>query len=279
MDALEFLRGDAYHEARIGPTNFAPSKSMDPVPARPEAIWSRGSWSRAGRRAHRRARWGRRVVIALFSLLFVLPVLVLLLFRFVPVPATPQMVLSWVSGKDAHHSWISAKRISPVLTRAVVASEDQNFCSHHGFDWSAINSAVRAHEDGARLRGASTISQQTARSLFLLPVRSWVRKGLEAWLTVLMETLWPKPRTMTVYLNIVDWGNGNFGAEAASRAYFHRSAGSLSATEAARLAAILPDPDDWRAARPGPYVARRSAILLARMSQVRRDGLDSCLRH
>jgi monofunctional biosynthetic peptidoglycan transglycosylase len=160
----------------------------------------------------------------------------------------------------------------------VIASEDQKFCSHHGFDWGSIDKAVHAHERGARLRGASTISQQTARSLFLLPVRSWVRKGLEAWLTVLTEALWPKPRILTVYLNIVDWGHGNFGAEAASQSYFHRGAATLSATQAARLATILPDPDEWRATHPGPYVAQRGTTILRRMAQVHRDGLESCLR-
>ncbi|HWE06037.1 MAG TPA: transglycosylase domain-containing protein, partial [Rhizomicrobium sp.] len=108
--------------------------------------------------------------------------------------------------------------------------------------------------------------------------RSWVRKGLEAWFTVLMETFWPKRRILIVYLNIVDWGHGNFGAEAAARAYFHKSADQLTVSQAARLAAILPDPGDWRAARPGPYVKHRSATLLSRMAAVRRDNLESCLR-
>jgi monofunctional biosynthetic peptidoglycan transglycosylase len=128
------------------------------------------------------------------------------------------------------------------------------------------------------LRGASTISQQTARSLFLFPVRSWIRKGLEAWLTILEEMLLPKKRILALYLNVVDWGHGNFGAEAAAQAYFHRSAAALTARQAARLAVILPDPDGWRAARPGPYVAARSGVIQGRMAEVRRDRLDSCLR-
>lgn len=234
------------------------------------------------RRPHRRshlARWAARVATIIFALLVPLPLLVLLLFRFVPVPNTPQMVVSWIAGTGAHHTWVDGRHISPYLARAVIASEDQKFCFHHGFDWSSIDEAVRAHEAGAHLRGASTISQQTARSLFLLPVRSWIRKGVEAWLTVLEEALWPKRRILLVYLNIVDWGHGNFGAEAAAEAYFHRSAAALTQKETARLAAVLPDPDDWRAARPGPYVAERTRILLSRMAQVRRDGLESCLRH
>ena len=222
-------------------------------------------------------RWMRRIALIVFVLLVALPVLALLLFRFLPVPTTPQMILSWAEGKGSHHEWEGSDDISLYLSRAVIASEDQNFCSHRGFDWGSIDKAVRAYDEGARLRGASTISQQTARSLFLPPSHSWIRKGVEAWLTVLMETFWPKRRILTVYLNIVDWGHGNFGAEAASRAYFRKSADSLTVSQAARLAAILPDPDDWRAQHPGPYVKHRSTTLVSRMAEVRRDNLESCL--
>jgi monofunctional biosynthetic peptidoglycan transglycosylase len=207
-----------------------------------------------------------------------LPIATLLALRFLPVPATPQMAGELLAGESVHYSWTDFGHLSPALARAVIASEDENFCSHHGFDWRSVDRAVTAYERGKRLRGASTISQQTARSLFLLPARSWVRKGAEAWLTVLMEGLWPKRRILTVYLNIVDWGHGNFGAEAASRAYFHKSASALSAREAARLAAVLPDPDEWHASRPGPYVAARSGTLLTYMGWVTRDRLDACLR-
>jgi monofunctional biosynthetic peptidoglycan transglycosylase len=158
------------------------------------------------RAAAKRPRWIGGVLASLFAVLVGMPVLILLLFRFVPVPGTPQMLVSWMTGKGAEYRWVEAGRISPFLARAAIASEDQRFCSHHGFDWNSIDKAVRAHEEGARLRGASTISQQTARSLFLLPVRSWIRKGLEAWLTVLEEALWPKRRILAVYLNVIDWG-------------------------------------------------------------------------
>lgn len=214
----------------------------------------------------------------LFVLLVPSPALVILMFRGVPVPGTPQMLASWLRGDGAHYRWVDSDRIAPPLIRAVIASEDQRFCVHHGFDWGSIDSAMRTYEGGGRLRGASTISQQTARSLFLFPVRSWIRKGLEAWLTVLEEALWPKRRILAVYLNVVDWGHGNFGAEAASRAYFHRSAATLSTRQAARLAAILPDPAEWRAARPGPYVAARANLIVRGMGVVRRDRLDSCVR-
>jgi monofunctional biosynthetic peptidoglycan transglycosylase len=128
------------------------------------------------------------------------------------------------------------------------------------------------------MRGASTISQQTARTLFLLPVRSWVRKGLEVYLTALMEQLWPKKRILQAYLNLVDWGDGIFGAEAASEAYFGTDAASLDAAEAARLAAILPNPHKWRAAHPGRYVRRRTASLEGRSAMVVRDDLNFCVK-
>lgn len=223
----------------------------------------------------RMARW-----LSIFiGIVFVMPVGLILLFRFVPVPGTPQMVLGLLSGEGAHYSWRSFDRIAPSLPSAVIAAEDQRFCKHNGFDWAAIDKAVQEHKDGRRLRGASTISQQTARSLFLVPARSWIRKGAEAYLTVLIEALWPKQRILTAYLNLVDWGHGNYGAEAASQAYFHKSAARLTPAQAARLAAILPNPDDWNAARPGPYVAKRSAKLKGRLGVVRRDRLDVCVKH
>ena len=128
------------------------------------------------------------------------------------------------------------------------------------------------------MRGASTISQQTARALFLVPMRSWIRKGLEAYLTVLVEALWPKKRILTAYLNLVDWGDGIFGAQAAAQAYFGSDAGALTSDEAARLAAILPNPHKWKAAHPGRYVARRSGMLRGRSAMVARDGLNFCVK-
>jgi monofunctional biosynthetic peptidoglycan transglycosylase len=162
----------------------------------------------------------------------------------------------------------------------VIAAEDQNFCSHHGFDWASINKAVEDHNrrPSKPMRGASTISQQTARTLFLLPMRSWIRKGLEAYLTVLLESIWPKKRILLAYLNLVDWGDGIFGAEAAANAYFGTDAGSLDNAQAARLAAILPNPHKWKAAHPGRYVRRRAGMLQGRSAMVTRDGLNSCVK-
>jgi monofunctional glycosyltransferase len=219
-----------------------------------------------------------RTVAILFILLVPAPIILLLLFRYVPVPGTPEMLLSLIEGKGASYSW--SDDISPRLERAVIGAEDQNFCTHHGFDWKSIDKAVEDHKrhPDKPMRGASTISQQTARTLFLLPVRSWVRKGLEAYLTVLLEKLWPKKRILQAYLNLVDWGDGIFGANAAARAYFGTDAASLDAAEAARLAAILPNPHKWRAAHPGRYVRRRTASLEGRSAMVVRDDLNFCVK-
>ncbi len=226
------------------------------------------------------APWLRRIVVIVFTFLVPLPIVLILLFRFVPVPGTPQMLLDLVTFNAVHYSWRSYDEISPALGRAVISAEDQRFCAHNGFDWKGIDDAMREHQRHPQkpLRGASTISQQTARTLFLLPVRSWVRKGMEAYLTVLIEALWPKKRILTAYLNLVDWGHGNYGAEAASQAYFHRSTSALNRAEAARLAAVLPNPDHWRADRPGRYVAGRSLKLRGRMVDVSEDGLDWCVK-
>lgn len=224
--------------------------------------------------------WLRRITVTIFAFLVPIPILLILLFRFVPVPVTPQIIIGFLSGDDVHYQWVGADEISPYLGRAVIGSEDEKFCTHNGFDWQSIDKVLKTHErhPKRRMRGASTISQQTARTVFLLPTRSWVRKGMEAYITVLMEALWPKKRILTAYLNLVDWGHGNFGAEAAAENYFHKSAASLSAYDAARLAAILPNPDEWRAVAPGPYVASRTDALVFRMAEVSRDGLDACVK-
>ena len=222
--------------------------------------------------------WLWRFTALLFFVLVVAPVLLLLIFRYLPIPGTPDMLLSLIRGKGVSYAW--SDDISPRLERAVIAAEDQNFCTHHGFDWAAINKAMEEHKrrPNRRIRGASTISQQTARTLFLVPMRSWIRKGLETYLTVLLEALWPKDRILHAYLNLVDWGDGIFGAEAAANAYFGTDAGSLTGAQAARLAAILPNPHKWKAARPGRYVARRAGLLQGRSAMVLRDGLNFCVK-
>ena len=224
--------------------------------------------------------WLRRIVIALVVLLVLVPVLLLALFRFLPVPFTPQIVIGFLSGDAVQYRWREMGDISPYLAKAVIGGEDEKFCRHHGFDWQSIDQAIKSHERHPRkqLRGASTLTQQAARSLFLVPWRSWARKGIEAYITVLMEVLWPKRRILTAYLNLVDWGHGYFGAEAAARGYFHKPASALTPRQAARLAAILPDPDGWHAVHPGPYVTWRTGELLGRIRVVNRDRLAACVR-
>ncbi len=233
-----------------------------------------------GRPGSRIGGWLRRALAALVVLLIPLPILLLAVFRFLPVPFTPQMAIGFFSGDDVRYQWREMDDISPSLAKAVIGGEDEKFCRHHGFDWQSIDQAIRTHERHPKkqLRGASTLSQQAARSLFLVPWRSWVRKGIEAYLTVLVEVLWPKRRILTAYLNLVDWGHGYFGAEAAARGYFHKPAAALMPRQAARLAAILPNPDDWHAVRPGPYVTWRTRELLGRIRIVNRDRLDACVR-
>ena len=222
--------------------------------------------------------WLWKLLLGLFVLLVPAPILLLLVFRVLPIPGTPEMLVSLIQGKGAHYRW--TQDISPRLERAVIAAEDQNFCTHHGFDWASINKAMQDHNrrPSKPIRGASTISQQTARTLFLVPMRSWIRKGLEAYLTVLLENLWPKKRILLAYLNLVDWGDGIFGAEAAANAYFGTDAGSLDNAQAARLAAILPNPHKWKAANPGRYVRRRAGMLQGRSAMVTRDGLNFCVK-
>ena len=222
-----------------------------------------------------------RVLRTLFvwgvMLFVVAPVALVAIYRFVPPPATFLMVQRVFEGKGLDRRWRGLDRMSPRLVRAVIAAEDARFCEHKGFDVEAIEKAMEANARGRKLRGGSTISQQTAKNVFLWPGRSWVRKGFEAYFTVLIEIGWGKRRIMEVYLNSIEWGPGVYGAEAAARKNFGTSAADLSAAQAARLAAILPSPLKWRAAKPGPYVRKRSSRIGAAAGTVRRDGLAGCV--
>ena len=228
-------------------------------------------------RYRKRASWLRRILMILIGVTVVLPVALILLFRFVPPPITPLMLGTWLSDGPITHRWVPLEAISPNLVRAVIASEDGKFCSHYGFDLQAIDKAIANNAAGGNVRGASTISQQTAKNLFLSPNRTWTRKGIEAYLTVLIEALWPKRRIMETYLNIAEWGPRRFGAQAAAEANFKKPAAKLTVLEAARLATILPNPHNYRADAPGPYVARLSEVIAARIGQVSRDRLDACI--
>ena len=190
---------------------------------------------------------------------------VVLLLRWVPPPGSMLMVErkveSWVDGKpiDLQRDWRPWKELPDDLKMAVIAGEDQHFAEHWGFDFSAIRQAFDHNEAGGSLRGASTISQQTAKNLFLWSGRSWLRKGFEVWFTVLLETFWSKQRILEVYLNSVEWGDGVFGAEAAARHHFGIGAPYLSDRQASLLAAVLPNPREWSPSRPSAYVAERAA--------------------
>lgn len=219
------------------------------------------------------------LVLVLLGVAALWPVAGVLLHRFAPVGVTFLMAQRAVEGEAYQRSWRPLSRIDPDLVTAVIAAEDAKFCSHYGFDIEAIEKALAHNERRPnRLRGGSTITQQTAKNVYLWPGRGWVRKGLEAWYTVLIETAWPKRRIMEVYLNVVEWGPGVYGAEAAARHWYGKSAEKLSAREAARLAAVLPSPRRYRADRPGPYVQRRTARIVATMGTIRAEKLDACAR-
>jgi len=216
----------------------------------------------------------RKTVLAVVAVLLLLPPAGVLAHRFVGPPLTTLMVGRALEGEGLARRWRPLTRISPALVQAVVAAEDQNFCRHRGFDLQAIETALKHNRRRpGRVRGASTISQQAAKNVFLWPGRGWVRKGFEAAYTVLIEALWGKRRTMEVYLNVVEWGPGVYGAEAAARHWFGRSAAELSPQQAARLAAILPSPRRWRAADAGPYVRSRARRIQAQMG----DGMVACV--
>lgn len=193
----------------------------------------------------------------------------LLLFRFVDPPATPLMVIRSIEGGALvrHHS-IALSAMSPALVQAVIASEDGRFCFHHGIDMGAVQDALDDYEERGRLRGASTITMQVARNLFLWPGGGFARKALEAPLALAMDATWPKRRIMEVYLNIAEMGDGVFGVGAATQTYFGKPPDKLTVSEAARLAAVLPNPVHWNAARPTPYIERRTAIIRGRMAQL-----------
>ena len=219
----------------------------------------------------------RNIFLALFIVLVAGPIVAVVVYRFVPPPVTPLMLIRAVEGKGLDHRWRSIRTVSPALPRALIAAEDARFCEHSGFDFDALQKAYANNGRGGKIRGGSTISQQTAKNIFLWPGRSYVRKGLEAWFTVLIETIWGKKRIMEVYLNSIEYGPGVYGAEAAARRYFGVGADRLTTAQAARLAAILPSPLKWKAAKPGSYVKKRSRRIGAASGTVRREGLAACV--
>ena len=219
----------------------------------------------------------RRPLLILFLIVLFLPVGGVLVHAVVPPFVTILMVKRVAQGEGLDYRWRSLNDISPRLVEGVIAAEDARFCSHMGFDIEAIEKALDANARGGKVRGGSTISQQTAKNVFLWPSRDWVRKGLEAGYTVIIEAVWGKRRIMEVYLNVAEWAPGVYGAEAAARHWYGKSARDLTAREAARLAAILPSPRRYKAASPGPYVRRRASRIQAAMGTIRNEGLAACV--
>ena len=227
----------------------------------------------AQRRSFGRLALRTLVVIAGVTVALILPL------RWLPPLTTSFMIITWVTtpagAGPMRYDWVSRAAISSNAPAAVMAAEDQKFFEHAGFDLDSIEKAYRYNQRSRHVKGASTISQQVARTLFLTPARNWVRKGAEAYLTVLVEFVWPKKRILEAYLNLVDFGHGNFGAAAAAQAYFRVPAAAMSPSQSARLAAILPNPDKWKATRAGK---RRLNRAFARTHEATENGMDWCVR-
>jgi monofunctional biosynthetic peptidoglycan transglycosylase len=204
----------------------------------------------------------------------VLSLVLVVLFRFVPVPVTATMLMD---GRGITKDWEPLSDIDRNMVRAVIAAEDGKFCTHNGFDREAIEQAMRRNAEGGRIRGGSTISQQTAKNVFLWQGGGYIRKGVEAWFAFLIETIWGKRRIMEVYLNVAETGIGTYGVEAGAQRYFGHSAARLSPSEAGRMAAALPLPKERSVRNPSGWLRRHGNRIAARVGVVRRDGLDACI--
>lgn len=258
---------EAGSDAPEPPTPPPPQRPrFEPLPPRKPA--RQGGWF---------GRLVRGLLLWAFLLGVVAPVGITVLYKVVPPPFTLLMIQRLFEGKGWDYRWRSIDRMSPALVQAAIAAEDARFCEHDGFDFEAMEKAWKNNRKGGRIKGGSTISQQTAKNVFLWPARSYVRKGLEAWFTVLIETIWGKRRIMEVYLNVAEMGAGTYGVEAASRRYFGVGADRVTRAQAARLVAILPNPLKYRAVKPGKYVAGRSRRIGAAAGTVRADGLADCV--
>ena len=206
---------------------------------------------------------------------FAISIVLVILFRWIPIPYTPLMAIRAIENKSAgkemvlSHDWVPIEEISPNIQKAVIASEDGTFLTHYGFDFSAIQKAVKNNSKGKRLKGGSTISQQTAKNIFLWQGKSYLRKGLEAYFTVLIEIFWSKERIMEVYLNSIEMGDGVYGIEAASQHWYRKSANDLTKFEAAGIAAILPNPRKYKATNSSSYIERRKGRIVKHMRYVK----------
>ena len=204
-------------------------------------------------------------------------VLWVLAYRFINPPVTATMVGDALAGRGATRDWMPIGEIDRDMVRAAIAGEDSKFCSHDGFDLEAIETAMQRNASGGRIRGGSTISQQTAKNAFLWQGGGYVRKGFEAWFTLLMEAMWPKQRIMEVYLNLAETGIGTYGVNAGAMRYFGHDASAMSRTEAARIAAVLPLPKKRGVVTPKGFTRRYGGTITARIGVVARDGLDACV--
>jgi monofunctional glycosyltransferase len=238
------------------------------------------AWARGKRGRVKQKGFGRVVgwIVRAFFIFVIGSLLWVLLYRFVPPPVTFTQLGDLLGGKSIARDWTPLSRIDRDMVRAAIAAEDSKFCSHAGFDQDAIAEAMRRNaRGGSVIRGGSTISQQTAKNAFLWQGGGYLRKGLEAWFTLLIENIWGKRRIMEVYLNIAETGIATYGAEAGAQRYFNHSAANLSRTEAARIAAVLPLPKKRGAVAPKGFTRRYGNSIAARIGVVARDGLDACV--
>ncbi len=216
-------------------------------------------------------------IVKLIVAFFLISILWVVAYRFVNPPITLNMLGDLIAGRGAQRDWMPIGETDRDMVRAAIAAEDSKFCSHHGFDFEAIEDAMKRNASGGRIRGGSTISQQTAKNAFLWNGGGYVRKGAEAWFTFLIEHLWGKRRIMEIYLNLAETGVGTYGVNAGSERYFGHDASAMSATEAARIAAVLPLPKKRGAIAPKGFTRRYGNTIAARIPSVARDGLDACV--
>lgn len=210
----------------------------------------------------------RALLVRVLLISIFVPAAIIFAYRYVAPPITPLMLVRLVEGTGIAKDWVPLERISPHLAHAVIAAEDNLFCRHLGFDVEALRRQIERWRTGDRPRGASTITMQTAKNILLWPGRDPVRKVIEGWLTPQIELLWSKRRILEIYLNVAEFGPGIYGAQAAAAAFFGKPASALTRAEAALLAAVLPNPRQWSAAEPGPYVRRRAHALERRITQL-----------
>ena len=225
-------------------------------------------WAQPRTRLGRLVRRLLQVAVGFFGI----SILLVLLYGFMPVFITPLMIIRLFEGEGIHKDWVAYEDVSPDVYRAVIAAEDNLYCQHYGFDIDAILGAFKKNQRGKRIYGGSTITQQTAKNVFLWPgtniVSRGLRKGFEVYFTSLEGLFWGKRRTLEIYVNVIEWGHGVYGIEAAAQYHFNKSAASLTKRESALLAAVLPNPRRWSAAKPTGYISRRASAIMRRMDQL-----------